>query len=112
MGRRIGKAGAVSALDTEMEVRASALVALEADSRPRRTPRIGTHSGKVLSSLLNLVLVKYNWGAPPFCTGKRRKSEGRLYIWNDVAGERKRGWRWSQGSTPVSCSALLELLVF
>lgn len=76
MGRRDGKARTVSALDTEMEIRMRALVPhLEAGSRPRRIPLTGTHSGKFLCYLLNLVLLKQNGGGVPFCTaGKGRKS--------------------------------------
>lgn len=58
-------------------------------SRPPRSrqqakenPLTGTQSAEVLSSLLNLVLVKCNYGALPFCTGKRG---------NDFAGETERG---------------------
>lgn len=90
MGKRVGKARAVSALDTEMEMRTRALVPhLEAESRPRRIPLTGTHSGKSLSYLLNLVLLKQNCGDFPFCTaGKRRNSKVLVYIWNDFAGEK------------------------
>lgn len=93
MGRRDGKAGTVSALDTEMEIRMRALVPhLEAGSRPRRIPLTGTHSGKFLSYLLNLVLLKQNCGGSPFCiAGKGRKSKVLVYFWNDFTGENKQG---------------------
>lgn len=76
MGRKDGKARTVSALDTEMEIRMRALVPhLEVGSRPRRIPLTGTHSGKFLSYLLNLVLLKQDCGGFPFYTaGKGRKS--------------------------------------
>lgn len=61
-------------------VTASTLVTVEAASRPRRPPRIGTQSGKVLSFLLNLVLVKCNCGPCRCALGEEEVGGAALHL--------------------------------
>ena len=93
MRRRVGKARAVSALDTGMDMNREPFSPhLETDSRPRRVPLARTSTGKYFSSLLNLlVLLKENCRAFPVCRAGKGRShlEAALHFEMNFAGEKE-----------------------